>query len=314
MQLDLRPLTVGEIFDRAITLYRRNLWLFVGITALPAVLALAMTILMQVAQRIMITDLAAASTDPELAMSTGITILAMGGGIFVIAIVYWVVYMIALGAATYAVSELYVGRNASVRQSYAGMRGRIGALIVLMLYVGLRVGIVGLAGGIVLAVATGGAAVIHPVLSGLIFFFGIIALFLGVGFMMLRYGMTVPSLVVEGLSPGDAIRRSIALTKGRLWRVFLLVLCAMVVTYAAMLIFQGPLSIGAIFAGPDTALGFWLNIAGAVTGTIGTTFTAPFLVIGLALLYYDARIREEGFDLELTLQALDARAAVAARV
>lgn len=314
MQLDLRPLTVGEIFDRAITLYRRNLWLFVGITALPAVLALAMTILMQVAQRIMITDLAAAGTNPELAMSTGLTILAMTGGIFVIAIVYWVVYMIALGAATYAVSELYVGRNASVRQSYAGMRGRIGALIVLMLYVGLRILAVAGGGGIVLAVGAGGAAVIHPVLSGLVVFFGIIALFLGVGFMMLRYGMTVPSLVVEGLSPGDAIRRSIALTKGRLWRVFLLVLCAMVVTYAAMLIFQGPLSIGAIFAGPETALGFWLNIAGAVTGTIGTTFTAPFLVIGLALLYYDARIREEGFDLELTLQALDARTAVAARV
>lgn len=314
MQLDLRPLTVGEIFDRAITLYRRNLWLFVGITALPAVLALAMTILMQVAQRIMITDLAAAGTNPELAMSTGLTILAMTGGIFVIAIVYWVVYMIALGAATYAVSELYVGRNASVRQSYAGMRGRIGALIVLMLYVGLRILMVAGGGGIVLAVGAGGAAVIHPVLSGLVVFFGIIALFLGVGFMTLRYGMTVPSLVVEGLSPGDAIRRSIALTKGRLWRVFLLVLCAMVVTYAAMLIFQGPLSIGAIFAGPETALGFWLNIAGAVTGTIGTTFTAPFLVIGLALLYYDARIREEGFDLELTLQALDARTAVAARV
>ena len=313
MQLDLRPLTVGEIFDRAITLYRRNLWLFVGITALPAVLALAMTILMQVAQRMMITDLAAASTDPELAVSTGLAILAMGGGILVIAIVYWVVYMIALGAATYAVSELYVGRDASVRQSYAGMRGRIGSLIVLMLVVGLRVGLVGLAGGIVLAISTGGAAVIHPVLSVLVFFFGIIALFLGVGFMMLRYGMTVPSLVVEGLSPGDAIRRSIALTKGRLWRVFLLVLCAMVVTYAAMLIFQGPFSIGAIFAGPETVLGFWLNIAGAVTGTIGTTFTAPFLIIGLALLYYDARIREEGFDLELTLAALDART-VAARV
>jgi hypothetical protein len=29
-------------------------------------------------------------------------------------------------------------------------------------------------------------------------------------------------------------------------------------------------------------------------------------VIGLALLYYDARIREEGFDVQLALGALDA--------
>lgn len=313
MQLDLRPLSVGEIFDRAFTLYRRNLWLFVGITALPAVLALAMTILMQVAQQMMMTDLTAAQSNPELATSAGLTILAMLGGVVVIAIIYWVVYMIALGAATYAVSELYVGRSASVRQSYSGMRGRIGALIVLMLFVGLRVGIVGVGGGVVLGVGAGVSALIHPVVSGLFVFFGAVVLFLGIAFMMLRYGMSVPSLVVEGLSPGDAIRRSIALTKGRLGRVFLLVLCALMITYAAMLVLQGPFTIGAIVAGPESALGFWLNLAGAVTGTIGTTFTAPFLVIGLALLYYDARIREEGFDLELTLEALDART-LAARV
>ena len=309
MQLDLRPLSVGELFDRAFTLYRRNLWLFVGITALPAVLALAMTILMQFAQRMMMTDLATAAQDPELAASTGLAILGIVGGIFLIALVYWVVYMIALGAATYAVSELYVGRPSSIKQSYAGIRGRIGALIVLMLFVGLRVFGVGMAGAALLAIGTGIGAFIHPIVSGLVMVFGMLALFLGVMFMMLRYGMTVPSLIVEGLTPGAAIRRSVALTKGRLWRVLLLFVCALMVTYAAMLIFQGPFTVGALVAGPDSLTGFWLNIAGAVTGTIGTTFTAPFLVIGIALLYYDARIREEGFDLELTLAALDARTA-----
>jgi hypothetical protein len=49
----------------------------------------------------------------------------------------------------------------------------------------------------------------------------------------------------------------------------------------------------------------WLNIAGAVAGTIGATLTAPFMIIGLALIYYDARIRMEGLDVELTLAALD---------
>lgn len=313
MQLDLRPLTVGEIFDRAFTLYRRNLWLFVGITALPAVLALAMTIVMQIMQRMAITSLPLAADDSSAAESMGMAILGMAAGIVLIAIIYWVVYMIALGAATYAVSELYVGRSATVRQSYSGMRGRIGALIVLMLLVGIRVVVLWIAGAMTLVLASVISALIHPVLSGVVMVFGMIALILGGGFMMLRYGMSVPSLVVEGLSPGQSIRRSIELTKGRLGRVFLLVLCALMVTYAAMLIFQGPFTVGAIVAGPESALGFWLNIAGAVTGTVGTTFTAPFLVIGLALLYYDARIREEGFDLELTLEALDART-VAARV
>ena len=89
-------------------------------------------------------------------------------------------------------------------------------------------------------------------------------------------------------------------------RVFLLIVCATMVTYAAMILLQGPFIAGAWMAGLDTTRGFWLTIAGSVAGTIGGTLTSPFLVIGLALLYYDARIREEGFDVQLALGALDA--------
>lgn len=312
MHLDLRPLTVGEVFDRAFTLYKRNLWLFVGITAIPAVFALALTIFMQVMQRMMMTNAQTLAENSDRVAATVLMMAGMIGGIFVIGVIYWVVYMIALGATTYAVSELYVGRAATVRTSYSGVRGRIGGLIVLMLLIGLRIGLAAIVGTVALTLATGLGSLIHPVLSGVVVLFGMLALFLGVCWMMLRYGMSVPSFVVEGLSPNASIGRSVELTRGRLGRVFLLVLCALMVTYAAMLIFQGPFTIGAVVAGPESAVGFWLNIAGAVTGTIGTTFTTPFLIIGLALLYYDARIREEGFDLELTLQALDART-VAAR-
>ena len=314
MHLDLRPLTVGEIFDRAFTLYRRNLWLFVGITALPAVLGLAMALLMQFMQRMMgRAALAADNPDPALMASAGMALLGMVGGLLVIFIVYWIVYMIALGATTHAVSELYVGRSASVRQSYSGMRGRIGGLLVLMLLVGIRLVVLWIAGTVTVVIGAVVGAFVHPVVSGLLMVFGLVGLLLVGGVMMLRYGMSVSALVVEGLSPGNAIRRSIELTKGRLGRVFLLVLCSMMVSFAAALIFQGPFTAGALFAGPESTLGFWLDVAGAVFGTSAGTFTAPFLVIGLALLYYDARIREEGFDLELTLQALDART-VAARV
>jgi hypothetical protein len=311
MSLDLRPLSVGEIFDRAFSLYRRNFWLFVGITALPATLALAMTIIVQVMQRLAIKGLPTANHDPAAALAAGSAILGMAGGILVIAVVYWVVYMIALGASTYAVSELYVGRAATIRQSYEGMRGRIGALIVLLLLVGIRVAVLWIAGTIVVMLLAVLGAFLHAAVSGVLMVIGMVALVLGAGFMMLRYGMSVPALVVEGLPPGESIRRSIDLTKGRLTRVFLLVLCALMVTYGTMVIFQGPFALGAFVAGPETTLGFWLGLLGAVTGTIGSAFTTPFLVIGLALLYYDARIREEGFDLELSLAALDARTAAA---
>jgi hypothetical protein len=120
--------------------------------------------------------------------------------------------------------------------------------------------------------------------------------------------VAVPALVIERLSASAAIRRSIELTKGRLLRVFLLIICALMVTYATMAIFQGPFILGAFMAGPGTPQWFWLSIAGGIVGTIGAAFTTPFLIIGLALIYYDARIRDEGLDLELTLAALDAPA------
>jgi hypothetical protein len=309
MNLDLRPLTIGELFDRAFTLYRRHLWMFAGVAAVPAVLAAAMGVAMQVAQRLAVSNVNSAA-QPEAADVIPVVIL-VGGAVFVLAVAYWVVYMAALGATTFAVSELYVGRGATVRAAYAGMRGRVGALVVLMLLIGMRVGVLMVAGGATVTLSAGLAGMLNPVVSAALIIGGILlvgGLFL---FMVLRYGLAVPALVVEGLSPGDAIRRSIELTKGRLGRVFLLGLCALMVTYAAMMIFQAPFAFGAVVANPLSATGFWLDIAGAVFGAAGSTFTTPFLIIGLALLYYDARIREEGFDLQLTLEALDARAGVA---
>jgi len=43
-QLDLRPLTIGEILDRTFTIYRRHFLLFIGITAVPQILVLAINL------------------------------------------------------------------------------------------------------------------------------------------------------------------------------------------------------------------------------------------------------------------------------
>src|SRR5438552_9078889 len=40
--LDLRPLSLGEILDRTFSLYRKNFLLFAGITAIPQLLVLAL--------------------------------------------------------------------------------------------------------------------------------------------------------------------------------------------------------------------------------------------------------------------------------
>jgi hypothetical protein len=215
------------------------------------------------------------------------------------------VYMIALGATTFAVSEIYVGRTVTIPEVYGRMRGRIGALILLLLLIGIRIGGLVLVGTLVVGMSTAFGALLSSILGGLFAVLTALVLIAGCTFMALRYSLSIPALVLEELGPGDAIRRSIALTHGRLGRVFLMGICATLVAYAALILFQGPFVAAAMFAGLETRHGFWLNVLGAVAGTIGTTLTTPFLIIGLAVIYYDARIREEGFDLELSLAALD---------
>jgi len=306
MTLDLRPLTLGELFDRAFVLYRRHFWLFVGVTAVPGVFALVMTLTQVALQNALVpTPDAAGAPDPFAVLEGLATAMWLFGGMMAAMVIYWVVYMVALGATTFAVSEIYVGRSVTIAHVYSRMRGRIGSLVVLLLLTGLRVGGVALLGVFTIGLGAGLGAVANPVLGGLIAVLLGMVLFGVCIFMMLRYGVSVPALVIEGLPPGESIQRSIDLTRGRIGQVFLLVLCATLVTYAALVLFQGPFFAGALFAGLDTTRGFWLNVVGSVAGTIGATLTAPFMIIGLALIYYDARIREEGFDLELTLAALD---------
>jgi hypothetical protein len=185
------------------------------------------------------------------------------------------------------------------------MRGRIGALIVLLLLIGIRIGGLMIVGTLTIGLGAAFGSILNPILGGLFAILTALGLAAGCTFLALRYSLSIPALVLEGLTPGDSIRRSIELSQGRLGRVFLMVICATLVAYAALVLFQGPFVAAAMFAGLETTHGFWLNVLGAVAGTIGTTLTTPFLIIGLAVIYYDARIREEGFDLELSLAALD---------
>ena len=296
--MDLRPLSIGELFDRAFVLYRRHFWLFAGITAVPGVFALVLTLINTTIQNPALQGMDPESAEFEAAMLGMMWVIA---GMMVVLAIYFVVYMIALGATTFAVSEVYLGRTASISQVYGRMRGRIGALLWLLFLVGVR-----LFGLWMLAmVVFGMATAIHPIVGALVGFSAILAAGLLTGVMMLRWGVSVPALVLEGLTARQAIVRSIDLTRGRRGRVFLLGLCATMVTYGALALFQAPFVGLAMYVGVESWTGIALNATGGVLGTISTTITSPFLIIGLALIYYDARIREEGFDLEVMLAALD---------
>jgi hypothetical protein len=113
----------------------------------------------------------------------------------------------------------------------------------------------------------------------------------------LRRALYYPVLMVEGGTAGNALRRSKALVKGkngkgRMDRVF-----------GASLVF-GVLSWALVFGvGMLIPAAIKATLVGGVLSAIPQIIIGPLLPISLVLIYFDARVRDEGYDLELRAQA-----------
>jgi hypothetical protein len=106
--------------------------------------------------------------------------------------------------------------------------------------------------------------------------------------------VTTPAVMVEELGPIQAMARSVTLVRPRFWPVM------------GIGIISGLLAsfLGNILATPFTfaalAIGFrWGWILAAIGGILPALVTTPFVAIVATLVYFDLRIRNEGFDLQM---------------
>jgi hypothetical protein len=303
----LRPLSFGELLDRIFSLYRRHLWLFVGIMAIPSMITVAMAFLLPSSQQPF--PVAENGSGPDPAQLAGFA----GGlivGILIMSVVYWVVYSIALGATSFAVSEVQQGRSATVRGSYQRMSGKIWRLIGIVLSIFLRAfGLVVLLtmASTLVAIALGSFA--SPVLGGILGgLFGVLGWLVGMGlavWIILGYGVAIPAAILEDIRGREALKRSMLLTKGHRGKVFLILLLTSVLTYASIFIFQGPFWLASAFLAAGNRSSVLLAYLSAISGGVAGAFVGPLMMIGLALLYFDLRIRKEGLDLQLMMDTLD---------
>jgi hypothetical protein len=120
----LTPLTLGELLDRTIQLYRKHFFVFVGILALPN----AFLVPFQLANLWVRTN----SGPLNFGASLGALL-----GAFLILILGIVVLSMAQAATVVAVSRLYLGQSASVSESYNRVAPRIGRLVGLLIVVGI---------------------------------------------------------------------------------------------------------------------------------------------------------------------------------
>ena len=114
--------------------------------------------------------------------------------------------------------------------------------------------------------------------------------------LIIRFTMAGPALVLERLGPVQALRRSFALTKGRWWPILGIMFLSGLVTGIPSNIVDGLLnSVLKGLGGNNAAFEFiWAAVAGTASGALFAPLTAAISVF----LYFDLRVRKEGFDLQ----------------
>lgn len=306
---ELRPLSLGELLDRTFTLYRNHFWVFVGIMAIPASFGIPVSYISLAFQ-----GNSFSAAKPTLTPAPGL-ILGYIAGFFAFAILLMLVHSIALAAVTHAVSEAYLGRRSTVRDSYRSIHGKFWRLMGVILNVALRlfgllVVVFAVIAGIgavligALAVARGQAVVAAAtvLLMLLLYIFGLAAFV----YLALRYAVSIPALMIENLGVFATVRRSVQLTRGRRGQIFIAFLLAAIIGYVGFIVFQAPFTIATLIAlFRNHHLPTWLALLASISGAVGGTVTGSISMIVLVLCYYDTRIRKEAFDLQFMMASLD---------
>ena len=131
-------------------------------------------------------------------------------------------------------------------------------------------------------------------LSGL----GFLALVVPGIILFVRYTFTPSVVAIEGARGTKAMRRSWQLSRGFFWKILGTILLAGILTSIVGGILQLPLEFLADRMGDS---GWLLR---AIGGSAAAIVTRPYAGIVAVLLYFDMRIRKEGFDLALMAQEI----------
>ncbi|NUW41091.1 glycerophosphoryl diester phosphodiesterase membrane domain-containing protein [Nonomuraea rhodomycinica] len=307
--IPLRPLRLGDILDGAIKLVRSNPKAVLGLSAVAALLAsLPLAVGQAFVLGSMRSTLRDAYTDPY-AEPTGVAggFVAQYGGSLVSAAVSFVVVTVLTGVLTRILGRAVFGGSITAGEAWRLTRGRLPALfgMVGLLVAVLAVPLVAFLGILLALYATG--SVSGGGLAALLLVMVLLYLPYLV-FFRTKFGLAAPAVVLEGMGPVAALRRSWQLVSGDFWRVFGIMLLTSIIVGVAAAILQVPFTfvgmlLGLLGDGAGATVSAVVLIA--VGGTVGAMITYPIEAGVSGLLYADRRMRSEAFDLVLQTAAVE---------
>jgi hypothetical protein len=283
----LQPLSIGELLDRAIRLYRRNFLTLVGIVAL---VQIPLTLVNLVASLASFTDQTALANDPFMAFQDnwlGTLIIFLTG-----IASFLLVQGLATAAVTRAVADEYLGQKVDWFDSYRKIGNSWLSLVGALLWAGV-------------------------ISLGLLIWFLIpcIGWFTGLGIIFFFSSVIVPMLapviVLERQPASQAWRRAWSLTRRRFWWVLGFVFILFLFN---QLLITGPTALAGVLlqvvtGGPLEAMNspstYMLQtiVQTAVTLFFSLVYI-PLQLTAITLMYFDLRVRTEGFDLAVLAQSM----------
>ena len=264
--LSLGPRTLGELIFDPFRIFGRNAVPVLVIGVAPGVLITLVLHQVDWPHAAIAREPAALSDLLDAAFFTTLALLLLGGVL---------VYPLVSGALTWALSQGLRGQRLEIGRAYRATWTRLGALIGVHLLMTWRVLllVLGFGGvGYSLGQATESDVGRFLGLSGLIL--GFLALLV---YLLIRWALVTPAIMVEGLGPRAALARSACLVRPCQGRVLgLLLVWGLLTAVLAQLLGRIP----------------------GVERVGGTELVGPLYILALALLYFDLRVRQEGYTMD----------------
>jgi hypothetical protein len=262
--IDTGPLSLSELLDRMFAIYRRYFLILVGTAAMPFLLLIP-------AGAILGAGVYAGMRGGYIGMigagTTIVTALIFGA-------VYLVSYCLSWISITAAVWQIQLGHSPTILGAYRTALPKVWKAALAGLLFGLIVGV-----GFVLLIV-----------PGILF--------------ELAFCLIGPVIIAENAGPIVALSRSWDVTKDYRGKIFVVALICVGISWVMASIFQFPFQLVSIFIYKGGGGPIWFIVLSGLCSVVGAILPAPLQTTALCLVYYDARVRKEGFDLQRMIDSL----------
>jgi hypothetical protein len=263
--LPMHPMSFGDVLDGAFRLLRANL---ATIVLVAAVFFVPLELITAFLSR----DLFGGQGLPEVLRDPSLAGQGFGGrpstvelgGTTAALLLGLLITPFVGGAITQVVATSYLGRQLSAGDAIRTTGRRVWALL--------------------------GAVILVHIVEGVGFVLCVLPALVAMAFLI----CTTPAVMIEGLGPVKSMRRSFGLVRPRFWPVLGIAVVSGLLGWVLSNVLSAPFTFIAGLVGLR-----WGFILVAIGSIVPALLASPFVSIVATLVYFDARIRHEGFDLQM---------------